>query len=161
MIRDLLNKLDHINESTTTSLIGWIDEYADGEVWLIKVPSALAMQFMLLANSIEDETVKGTEYEPGVGMMSKFHSQLGQTSDAPKWAPVVGDIPQEVQEELVSLRPITTKTIYKLKNVEGDISDYINEFLSDLSDAGLAMTTDSAATYTDSSMTKIRFDTAQ
>jgi hypothetical protein len=116
---------------------------------------------MLLANSIEDETVKGTEYEPGVGMMSKFHSQLGQTSDAPKWAPVVGDIPQEVQEELVSLRPITTKTVYKLKNVEGDISDYIHEFLSDLSDAGLAMTTDSSATYTDSSMTKIRFDTAQ
>lgn len=159
MIRELLNKLDHITESTTTTLIGWIDEYADGEVWLIKVPSGLAMQFMLLANSMEDETTKNTEYEPGKGMMSQFHNELGQTSDAPKWAPVIGDIPQEVQEELVNIRPITTSAMSKMKNAEGDIQEFMNEFIWDLQDAGLATTTSHDATYTDSSMTKIKFDT--
>ena len=163
MIRELLNKLDHINESTTTALIGWIDEYADGEVWLIKIPSELAAQFMLLANSIEDETVKGTEYEPGKGMMSKFYNKLAQTSgiptESPKWAPVIGDIPQEVQDELVNIRPITARMISKLKTVGDDAEKFMSEFVWELKDAGLAATTEHEAKYTDSRMTKIKFDT--
>ena len=160
MIRHLLNKLEHINESATTTLIGWIDEYADGEVWLIKVPSELARQFMLLANSLEDESTKDTEYEPGKGMMSKFHNQLGQISGAPKWAPVVGNIPQEVQDDLVNIRPITAQIISKLKAVGDNAEEFMSEFVWDLKDAGLSTTTDYEATYTDSNMTKIQFNTA-
>lgn len=160
MIRSLLNKLEHINESTTTVLLGWIDEYADGEVWLIKVPSELARQFMLLANSIEYETTRDTEYEPGKGMMSKFHNDSGQTSDSPKWAPVIGDIPQEVQDDLVNIRPITAQIISKLQAVGDNAEEFMSEFVWDLKDAGLATTTDYEATYTDSNMTKIQFNTA-
>lgn len=160
MMRSLLNKLEHINESTTTVLIGWIDEYADGEVWLVKVPNELARQFMLLANSIEDETTKGTEYEPGKGMMSKFHNELSQSTEAPRWAPVVGDIPQGVQDELINIRPITAATISKMKTVSNDAEDFMSEFVWELNDAGLAMTTDHEASYTDRNMTKISFNSA-
>lgn len=151
MFRELLNKLDSINESTSTVLLGFIDEFADGDVWLLKSPPEIAKTFIMLANSVEAEVPKGTEYDPDTGVMGQMHKQLGN-SDAPKWTAVTGNLPLEVQQDLESVRPINAAVVNKLKKVTGDIDEFMADFLWDLESSGRAMVTSSEADYVGNSI---------
>ena len=146
MFRSLLNKLDSINESANTVLIGYIDEFADGDVWLIKAAPDVARTFMMLANAVEDESTKGTEYDPQTGVMGKIHSELGN-ANPPQWVPVTGNLPPEVQQELEAVRPINAAVVNKLKKVTGDIQEFMADFVWDLESSGRAMMTGAEANY--------------
>lgn len=151
MIRSLLNKLDSINESTTTVLLGYIDEFADGDVWLIKVVPDVARAFMMLANAVEDESTKDTEYDSETGTMGKIHTQLGNTN-VPHWVPVSGNLPPEVQQELEAIRPVDAAVVNKLKKVTGDIQEFMADFVWDLESSGRAITTSAEANYVGKTM---------
>lgn len=151
MFRSLLNKLDSINESTNTVLLGFVDEFADGDVWLLKSPPEIAKTFVILANAVEDEVPKGTEYDPDTGVMGQMHKQLGN-SNAPKWTTVTGQLPPDVQQDLESVRPINASVVSKLKKVTGDMDEFMADFLWDLEAAGRAMVTSSEANYVGNSI---------
>lgn len=111
----------------------YIDEFADGDHWYVKGTPEIIRQFVQLANSLEDEAVKGTEYEPGKGMMAKIHAELGDDS-IPQWQIVKA-------QNLEGLKPIGSKVLQRL--MTPDLSDGIQEFMSDflwtLEEKGLAL----------------------
>jgi len=146
MFRSLLNKLDSITESTNSVLLGYIDEFADGDVWLIKAPPEIAKAFVMLANTIEDESVRGTEYDPETGHMGQIHAQMGN-SNAPHWKPVTGSIPPEVLSDLESVRPINAAVVNSLKKVDGNMEEFMSEFLWRLESAGRALVVSNEANY--------------
>lgn len=151
MFRPLLNKLDSINESTSTILLGYIDEFADGDVWLIKAPREIAKTFMTLANNIEDESTKGTEYDPETGIMGQVHTELDD-SDPPQWKPVTSSIPENILTDLESIRPINNTVIDRLKKVDGNIQEFMSEFLWDLENARFALVVSNEANYVGNSI---------
>lgn len=99
----------------------YVDEFADGDHWYIKGTPDVIQRFVQLANSLEDEAVKGTEYEPGVGMMAKIHKDLGDDS-IPQWKIVPAT-------NLEQIKPITGTSLRAL--MTADLSDGVGEFMSD------------------------------
>lgn len=113
----------------------YIDEFGDGDHWYVKGNPDVIKKFVLLANSLEDEAVKGTEYEPDKGMMAKVHGQLGDDS-IPQW--------QIVQaQNLEQLKPIGNRVLQLL--MQPDLShstqEFMSEFLWTLEEKGLALVT--------------------
>ena len=113
----------------------YIDEFADGEHWYVKGTPEVIKRFVQMANSLEDESVKGTEYEPDKGMMAKVHAQLGDDS-IPQW--------QIVQaQNLEAIKPIGNRVLQLL--MQPDLSygtqEFMSEFLWTLEEKGLALVT--------------------
>jgi len=110
----------------------YIDEYANGDTWYIKGKPEIIRQFVQLANSLEDEAVKGTEYEPGKGMMANIHQELGDSS-TPQWKIVPA-------QNLEQLKPIGSGVLRKLvsPNLSDGVEEFISEFLWGLEEKGLA-----------------------
>ena len=100
----------------------YIDEFGDGDHWYVKGAPDTIKRFVQLANSLEDEAVKGTEYEPGVGAMAKIHKQLGN-DQPPQWKIVSA-------QNLEQLQPIDNKTLAALSRA--DLSNGAQEFMTDL-----------------------------
>lgn len=113
----------------------YIDEFADGDYWYVKGTPDVIKKFVLLANSLEDEAVKGTEYEPDKGMMAKVHAQLGNDS-VPQWTVVKA-------QNLEQLKPIGNRVLQLL--MKPDLSygaqEFMSEFLWTLEEKGLALVT--------------------
>ena len=145
MFRNLIDRLDQINESADINLIGFIDEYADGDLWIIKVPANISRQFLLLANSIEDASLVGTEYEPNQGIMSIIHKKINPNDQSPQWTTIQGPIPNDVQAELLKINPVPSNLISKLQRAD-DPSEFMSELLWDLEAKQMAVhvVTDSA-----------------
>jgi hypothetical protein len=100
----------------------FIDEFGDGDHWYIKGTPDLVQKFVTLANSIEQASLQGTEYEPGQGTMGQIHSQLGN-DQAPQWKIVAAT-------NLDDIKPITNSVINVLSRV--NLKDPGDEFMSDL-----------------------------
>ena len=114
----------HVGEAgNTTQYVAalYIDEFADGDHWYVKGTPDMIQRFVQLANSLEDEVVKGTEYEPGVGMMANIHKDLGDDS-IPQWKIVPAT-------NLEQIKPITGASLRAL--MTADLSDGVGEFMSD------------------------------
>jgi len=113
----------------------YIDEFADGDHWYVKGTPDIIKKFVLLANSLEDEAVKGSEYEPDKGMMAKVHAQLGDDS-GPQWTVVKA-------QNLEQLKPIGNRVLQLL--MKPDLSygaqEFMSEFLWTLEEKGLALVT--------------------
>ena len=101
----------------------YIDEFADGDHWYVKGKPDVIQKFVILANSLEQESVKGTEYEPGKGMMAKLHAAMGNDDPPPQWTIVQA-------QNLESIRPIGKAVLQRL--MTPDLSDGAQEFMSDL-----------------------------
>jgi len=122
-------KLDDLDEQsmaegTESQYIAarYIDEFGDGDHWYVKGTPDVIKKFVLLANSLEDETVKGTEYEPGKGMMGGIHAELGNAA-APQWTTVPA-------RNLESIKPIGDKVLQRL--MRPNLADGAQEFMSEL-----------------------------
>lgn len=113
----------------------YIDDFADGDHWYVKGTPEVIQRFVQLANSLEDEAVKGTEYEPEKGMMAKMHSQLGDDS-TPQWQIVKA-------QNLQQLKPIGNKVLQRLmtSDLSNGVQEFISDFLWKLEAKGLAMVT--------------------
>ncbi len=113
----------------------YIDEFADGDHWYVKGTPEVIQRFVQLANSLEDESVKGTEYEPGKGMMGKIHAKLGNDS-IPQWQIVKA-------QNLEAIKPIGNRVLQLL--MQPDLSygaqEFMSEFLWTLEEKGLALVT--------------------
>ena len=113
----------------------YIDEFADGEYWYVKGTPQVIQRFVQLANSLEDESVKGTEYEPGKGMMANIHSKLGN-DNIPQW--------QIVQaQNLEAIKPIGSRVLQLLMqpDLAYGVQEFMSEFLWTLEEKGLALVT--------------------
>ena len=113
----------------------YIDEFADGEYWYVKGTPQVIQRFVQLANSLEDESVKGTEYEPGKGMMANIHSKLGN-DNIPQW--------QIVQaQNLEAIKPIGSRVLQLLMqpDLTYGVQEFMSEFLWTLEEKGLALVT--------------------
>ena len=113
----------------------YIDEFADGEHWYVKGTTQVIQRFVQLANSLEDESVKGTEYEPGKGMMANIHSKLGN-DNIPQW--------QIVQaQNLEAIKPIGSRVLQLLMqpDLTYGVQEFMSEFLWTLEEKGLALVT--------------------
>jgi hypothetical protein len=116
---------ESVKEGLETQYIAarYIDEFADGDHWYVKGKPDVIQKFVILANSLEDEAVKGTEYEPGKGMMAKMHAAMGNDAPPPQWTIVQA-------QNLESIRPIGKAVLQRL--MTPDLSDGAQEFMSDL-----------------------------
>ena len=113
-----------VSEGTESQYVAarYIDEFGDGYHWYVKGTPDVIKKFVLLANSLEDETVKGTEYEPGKGMMGGIHAELGNDA-APQWTTVPA-------RNLESIKPIGDKVLQRL--MRPNLADGAQEFMSEL-----------------------------
>ena len=100
----------------------YIDEFADGDQWYVKGTPDVIRRFVQLANSLEDESVKGTEYEPSRGSMAQTHAQMGDDS-IPQWTAMPA-------QNLEQIKPIDASVLRSL--TAPDLSDGVQEFMSDL-----------------------------
>jgi hypothetical protein len=127
-----------VSEGTESQYMAarYIDEFGDGDHWYVKGTPDVIKKFVLLANSLEDETVKGTEYEPGKGMMAGIHAELG-TDAAPQWTTVPA-------RNLESIKPIGDKVLQRLMrpNLADGAQEFMSELLWAMEAKGLALVTD-------------------
>ena len=127
-----------VSEGTESQYIAarYIDEFGDGDHWYVKGTPDVIKKFVLLANSLEDETVKGTEYEPGKGMMGGIHAELGNDA-APQWTTVPA-------RNLESIKPIGDKVLQRLMrpNLADGAQEFMSELLWAMEAKGLALVTD-------------------
>ena len=119
---DRINKQGVSENSESEIAALYIDEFGDGDHWYVKGSQETIKRFVQLANSLEDETVKGTDYEPGVGGMAQIHKQLGN-DQPPQWQIVAA-------KNLEQLKPIDNKTLASLSRA--DLSNGAQEFMTDL-----------------------------
>jgi hypothetical protein len=110
----------------------FVDEFADGDRWFVKGTPELIQKFIMLANSIEQASLQGTEYEPSKGFMGKIHSQLGN-DQAPRWKIVSAT-------NLDDIRPINNSVINTLSrvNLQNPGDEFMSEFLWSLEEKSLA-----------------------
>jgi hypothetical protein len=134
LYRDVLDEQGVAEGSVTKQYVAaeFIDEFGDGDHWYVKGTPDLIQKFVMLANSIEQASMTGSEYDPKTGSMGQKHSQLGD-ADAPQWTQVPAT-------NLDDIKPINSEVINALARVNlkdaGD--EWMSDFLWSLEEKGLA-----------------------
>jgi post-segregation antitoxin (ccd killing protein) len=134
LYRDVLDEQGVAEGSVTKQYVAaeFIDEFGDGDHWYVKGTPDLIQKFVMLANSIEQASMTGSEYDPKTGSMGQKHSQLGD-ADAPQWTQVPAT-------NLDDIKPINSGVINALARVNlkdaGD--EWMSDFLWSLEEKGLA-----------------------
>ena len=114
----------------------FIDEFGDGDHWYVKGTPELIQKFIMLANSIEQASMAGSEYDSKTGSMGQIHSQLGN-ADAPQWTQVPAN-------NLNDIKPINSKVINKLTqaSLKNPGDEWMSDFLWTLEGLNMAVVGD-------------------